>query len=28
LIKYLKNDDWNCRKMCVDIGYAILVIYK
>jgi len=24
--KHLKSDDWNCRKSCVDIGNALLVI--
>jgi len=28
VIKYLKHEDWNCRKMCVDISYALLVIKK
>jgi hypothetical protein len=26
LAKYLKSDDWNCRKICVDIGNALLII--
>lgn len=26
LLKYLRHEDWSCRKNCVDIGYALLVI--
>ena len=26
LMKYLKSEDWNCRKICVDIGNALLII--
>lgn len=26
LAKNFKNDDWNTRKICVDIAYALLVI--
>jgi hypothetical protein len=26
LVKYLKSDDWNCRKICVDTSYSFLVI--
>ena len=25
-MKYLKSEDWNCRKICVDIGNALLII--
>ena len=26
LSKYLKHEDWSCRKTCVDIGNALLII--
>ena len=26
LMKYLRSEDWNCRKTCVDIGNALLII--
>lgn len=26
LLKYLKNEDWSCRKACVDLSYALLEI--
>jgi hypothetical protein len=26
LLKYLRNEDWNCRKTSVEIAYALLVI--
>jgi len=28
LMKYLRNDDWNCRKICIDICYALLDINR
>ena len=26
ILRNLKNDDWNTRKICVDISYSLLVI--
>jgi hypothetical protein len=26
LLKYLRHEDWSCRKNCIDIAYALLVI--
>lgn len=26
LMKHLRNEEWSCRKNCVDITYALLVI--
>lgn len=26
VMKMIRNDDWNCRKTCVDICYAMLLI--